>query len=139
MKEGPMLQQLATILRIAQIYTHAAHNKVSGQTFFQDHEFLGELYPAYEAAFDSVVERSIGLNQNVDFTAITEAAARYLKSASLKDCRTMLEEALYFEEQLCKEVEKLAASPLSQGTLQMVGTLADESESRQYKLKQRLK
>ena len=44
---------LLTILRFLQFYTHNAHNLLRGPTFFQDHEFLGELYPAYEVDYDA--------------------------------------------------------------------------------------
>ena len=55
------MKELAILLRMMQLYSHNAHNNAGGPTFFEDHKFLGKLYPQYEADYDSVVERIIGL------------------------------------------------------------------------------
>lgn len=127
---------LASLLRYLQLYSHMAHNLLGGETFFQDHEFFGELYPAYEADYDSVVERMIGLGEEIDLAKIQKAATQDLKAP--KTCKEALEEILSCEEDLCKALEDLAKDA-SLGTNNLLAALADESEARQYKLKQRLK
>ena len=70
------MDTIATQLRALQFLSHRAHNMVKGPTFFEDHEFLGEIYPAYEAAFDSVIERIIGTGSaTLSIVKINKAAA----------------------------------------------------------------
>lgn len=136
-----MLDQLVIILRAAQLYTHNAHNLVQGPTFFEDHEVLGGLYPKYEAAYDSVVERMIGLGQTPDLTEVQVGAVEVMrKLAQSSDPTHCFRVILQVEDMLCRKVEAcLASHPYSEGTKQLLGTLADESEARQYQLKQRVK
>lgn len=136
-----MLDQLVIISRAMQLYTHNAHNIITGLTFFEDHEVLGDLYPKYEVIYDSLVERMIGLNMSIDLTESQSGAVSVIQRLSLtsdpKQCFTII---LQLEEMLSKKVEEcLASKPYSEGTKQMLGNIADESEARQYKLKQRIK
>ena len=70
----PGLVDLATIFRAAYLVAHNSHHLIKGPTFFEDHEFLGELYGTYEEAYDSVVERLIGLTGNADVITINSKA-----------------------------------------------------------------
>ena len=72
------LDPIAIRLRASQFIAHNAHHLASGPTFFTDHKFFGKAYPAYEAAYDSIVERMIGLGEKPDLTDITTKAAREL-------------------------------------------------------------
>lgn len=127
---------LATLLRLMQFYAHLAHNKLGGDTFFQDHAFLGDLYSGYESDYDDVIERMIGLEQECDLIEIHQKAAEALSEPkSYKEC---FKEILKMEEQLCEAIDKLIKES-SEGTKQLIGNIADKSEMRQYKLKQRLK
>lgn len=127
---------LATLLRLMQFYAHIAHNKLGGETFFQDHAFLGELYAGYESDYDDVVERMIGLGEKVDLIEIHKKAADSLyECESYKEC---FKELLDMEKDLCDAIEKLVKDS-SEGTKQLIGGIADKSEMRQYKIKQRLK
>lgn len=130
---------LVSLLRMLQLYTHNAHNLLGGPTFFQDHEFLGELYPVYESEYDSIVERIIGLGKEIDLISTQQQAVDALKKCSqpksYKDCYA---EILKYEQMLCSMVEKLVKDS-SQGTIQLLGDAANKSEMRQYKIKQRLK
>lgn len=127
---------LLVLLRYLQLYTHIAHNVLGGQTFFQDHEFLGELYKGYEDDYDSVVERMIGNDVDVDLVEVQKKAVKDLENPeSYNEC---FETILKCEVDLCDAIEKIAPKA-SQGTMQMLGNIADKSEMRQYKLKQRLK
>ena len=77
------MKDLAIHLRYLQLVAHNAHNEVAGPTFFANHEFLGELYPAYETAYDAVVERIIGLGKPVDLCQVqVDAAAKLPKMPS---------------------------------------------------------
>lgn len=127
---------LATFLRHMQFYAHIAHNLVGGETFFQDHEFLGELYASYEGDFDAVVERMVGLGERFDLVKIHQDAVKGLdQPGSFNSC---FEEILKLEEKLCANIEKLVPDT-TQGTANMLQGIADKSEMRQFKLKQRLK
>jgi DNA-binding ferritin-like protein len=134
------MQELAVVLRTAQLVAHNYHNKVSGASFFADHEYLGELYGAYEAAYDGVVERIIGLGEECDLPAVTqlagERAAKYDPYDRAAD--EMFSDILAMEKQIqqwCVEFNKKA----SIGTQNFLQGLADQSEMRVYKLKQRIK
>jgi DNA-binding ferritin-like protein len=131
------MEEIATVLRYLQLYSHQAHNLVSGDTFFQDHGFLGELYPAYEDDYDDVIERSIGLGSPVDISKSNKVAAERLPEDSSLNTRSCLEHILSAEVHLCETIEAECKS-CSQGTMQLIGNIADKSEMRQYKIKQRL-
>lgn len=127
---------LPELLRYMQFYAHMAHNIIGGEYFFGDHEFFGSLYEDYEKAYDSVIERMIGLGESIDLAKTQKAATQGLKAP--KTCKEALEEILSCEEDLCKALEGLAKDA-SLGTNNLLAALADESEARQYRLKQRLK
>lgn len=131
------MKKLATYLRCMQLYTHNAHNMCKGDTFYADHETLGELYPVYEAAYDAVVERMIGLGKEIDLAEVQKDAA---SSASEKGVPTSFSSAfstiLSCEKELCKVIEE-ANEGASLGTQNFVQGLADQSEMRQYQLQQR--
>jgi len=50
------MSSIATLLRALQFLAHRAHNVIKGPTFFEDHKFLGKLYPDYEAAYDDIIQ-----------------------------------------------------------------------------------
>lgn len=135
---------LATLYRFLHLLAHAGHNLVNGCTFSQDHEFLSELYGAYDSAFDSIVERMIGLGKIVtaeERLALDNAAAIRLGEVDTTDLscnEDWFEVLLEGEKELCAAIEKLAGGKVSQGTLNLIAGLADESEARQYKLARRL-
>ena len=136
-----MLDQLVIIARAMQLYTHNAHNTITGPTFYEDHEVLGDLYPKYEETYDSLVERMIGLGMPVDLIESQSGAVAVIQKLPLTpDPTKCFSTILQLEGILCKKVEEcLASHPYSEGTKQMLGGMADESEGRQYKLKQRIK
>lgn len=134
-----MLDQLVIISRAMQLYTHNAHNMITGPTFFEDHEELGDLYPKYESIYDSLVERMIGLNISINLIESQSGAVAVIQnfpsSSEPKPCFTVI---LQLEQMLCKKIQEcLASHPYSEGTKQLLGGIADESEMRQYKLRQR--
>ena len=132
-----MLKRIATLYRTAQLYAHAAHNTVSGPNFFADHGFLGELYPVYEAAYDALVERAIGLSQEIDPLAIGREAG--VMSSNMDD-QQPFDVIAGIEKDLVRVIEaEIQSGKQSQGTINLLAQLADDSEARQYKIGQRLK
>lgn len=131
------LQKLAADFRFLQLYTHNAHNLIKGETFFVDHEELGGLYPVYEAAYDAIVERAIGIDEEIDLLKVQEIAIATLKQAekpeSFKVCFKSL---IDYEKYICKKIQEIVPS-YSEGTKQFLGGLADQAEIRIYKFKQR--
>lgn len=137
------LVKVATLLRAGQLYAHHAHNHTKGILFFPDHEFFGELYPTYETAYDGCVERYIGTcDKSLDTIRLGHDALDLLSDLP-RECgehnKNFYMGVLHIEKALCKYIESCIKTPMSEGTKQMLGTLADESEVRQYKIKQRLK
>ena len=133
------MDSLITQLRALQFLAHRAHNVIKGPTFFEDHEFLGELYPAYEAAYDSAVERVIGLGtEKLSLSKINIAAAQMsgiLPNETKPE--PFLRTILKGERDLCDLIDK-AVKGATQGTQNLLQGFADLSEARQYQLKQRL-
>lgn len=133
------MKDLAILLRALQLLAHLNHNVVIGQTFFADHAMLSELYTAYETAYDSVVERMIGTSvlDPKQLLDIQQSAVDVVKSATLSTDATAIFKALsHGEDELQRYCEAVKGSA---GTLNLVQQLADDSEVRNYKLKQRLK
>jgi DNA-binding ferritin-like protein len=133
------MHDLAVILRAAQLYAHNAHNLAQGATFFADHEELGELYPAYEGAYDLVVERMIGLDEQVDLNEIQVEAVKMLASFGPADPNKRAFQVLLEME---KEIQTACAGSLkgsTEGTKNMLQGLADDSEKRAYLIGQRVK
>lgn len=134
------MKNLAITLRAAQLFTHAAHNTISGCTFFSDHEFLGELYGTYEEVYDAVVERMIGLGQAIDLQEITRAScAKSLENdASKMDSTDIFVFLLSVEADIRKWAESYNADA-SFGSKNFLQGIADDSEMRSYKIGQRAK
>lgn len=130
------MKNVAILLRAMQLYAHAAHNLTHGKEFFQDHDFLGDLYPVYEADYDNVVERMIGLKGDCDINAITKAACNIATSAKLGESPFAV--LLATEKNLCDVIAK-EMSASSNGTQNLLQDIADRSEMRQYKLSRRLR
>lgn len=127
-----------------QLFAHAAHNLVNGPSFAPDHEFFGGAYAQHETDFDNVVERIIGLygEQHIDFAAVTMDAAKALASMKLGGKianEQFFQQQLAHEQQLGAMIDELCSvKGVSEGVKQLLGTIADNSEMRCYKIKQRL-
>ena len=126
-----------------QLFAHSCHNLVDGAPFHQDHEFFGAAYPAYEADYDSVAERCIGLHgeEYLKLENLVAGAAIKLKGApstGVKENSTFYQYLLQMEQELCTIVQGMLAGA-SEGTRQLLGDICNLSEMRQYKIKQRLK
>jgi hypothetical protein len=110
-----------------------------GKTFFSDHKFFGQLYPAYEEAYDSVVERMIGLGYDVDLNRVTKEAGKDAGSYAVKDIDPeMFFTTLFnFERNICDCIKEYCPN-MTVGTQNLLQGIADNSEVRQYQLRQRL-
>lgn len=135
------MDKLAALLRAAQLTAHNFHNTTKGVSFFADHEFFGEAYEAYEADYDAIIERDIGLGEtSFDLAAITREAA---EKAAVYDPSDMAADEmcavlLSMERLIQAECERLDPE-VSIGTSNLLQGIADKSEMRVYKLKQRIK
>lgn len=133
------MDSLITQLRALQFLAHRAHNVIKGPTFFEDHKFLGKLYPDYEAAYDSAVERVIGLGtEKLSIAKINIAASKM--SDILPDetkPEPFFRAILKGEKDLCGMIDK-AVENASHGTQDLLQGFCNDSEKRQYRLKQRL-
>lgn len=138
------MKELLQHLRAMQLFAHAAHNLVNGPSFAPDHEFFGSAYSVHESDFDDLVERIIGKygEQHVDFAGLTMQAAKMLASMQVSgkvSNEQFFEQQLAHEEQMCGMIDQLCGvAGVSEGTKQLLGNMADASEVRQYKIKQRI-
>lgn len=135
------MKDLAIYMRFLQLFAHNCHNMVSKVTFFSDHEFLGSIYSQAEGFYDNIIERMVGLGDEPDLIEIQLKAVNLLKEAkyNIQDNRACFMVILNIIKEMLGEIEDLSKTSLSQGTLQLIGTIADLQEVNVYKLKRRLK
>lgn len=137
------MKELIVLLRAAQIYAHNAHNLCGRVPFFSDHAFLAETYAQLDTDYDSCVERYIGITgQELDLNEILQMATElmmHLPTLGKDENSDFFRALLELEKEICHLIEQLCSSGVSIGTEQMVGDIANLSEMRQYKIKQRLK
>lgn len=132
------LQKLAADIRFMQFFGHNCHNLIKGETFFVDHPELAALYGSYESIYDSIVERAIGIDEEIDLVEVQQEAIATLAKAKMPDdFTTAFRSILTYEKYICSQIEKMLDG-YSEGTRQFLGNIADQSEARQYKLKQRI-
>ena len=134
------MDKIATTLRAAQLTAHNFHNMTRGVAFFADHEFFGEVYAELEGDYDAVVERCIGTGESIDLCEVTTNAAA--KSANY-DCSDMAaDEMCAVLLGLEREIQAQATEAnkgATLGTQNLLQGIADKSEMRVYKLRQRIK
>jgi DNA-binding ferritin-like protein len=134
------LDELAAQFRAMQLFAHIGHNRVSGPSFFEDHEFLGGLYEIYEGIYDSLAERMIGLGESPDLWEVTDSAnGKVQEMQAGTSSLDILSQLLAAEKTACSEIEGLIkGSGFSQATVNLLAQIADDSEQRQYKIQQRV-
>lgn len=134
------MEDLIILVKTLNIYGHIAHFLCARVVFMQDHEFLSEIYQAAEDNYDHLVERCIGLDIAIDLQQINLKAAQDASKISIgSDNSTKISACLELERQTVKVIEKLKADKkITLGTETLLGDIANASEIRQYKLKQRL-
>jgi DNA-binding ferritin-like protein len=132
------MHSIATLLRALQLFAHRAHNDVRGDGFFADHKFFGKIYGEYEEAFDSVIERMIGLGEKTDIVQInSDACADSSKLPNNHDAKRFFAVLIKSEENLCALIKK-AVPQSTDGTQNLLQGIADASEARLYLMKQRV-
>lgn len=136
---------LAVCLLCLKFYAHKAHHVVARVAFIPDHDLLGEIYSKADADYDDVVERFVGLHgdEALDEQKIMEAAVQKCAKYPLKgvkENKELLKVCLESLKEINSKIEPVCKKPgATQGTIQMVGNIADKNEVLIYKLQQRLK
>jgi DNA-binding ferritin-like protein len=138
------MKELLIRLRANQMFYHSAHILCGKSTFFSDHEFFKETYESVEKDYDDVAERMVGLGMydELQLGSLVNDLHFKLKDApstEVEDNKLFFQYALKIELGLTQIIEKLAREgKLSQGTLQLVGDIANRSEKRRYMIQRRL-
>ena len=132
---------LATILRAAQLYAHAAHHLVNGPSFFGDHEFFGDTYEELEGNYDDVIEQCLANNESIDFAELTAAASELMASSmptQTSDPDSLFSGQQELEVKIRKEIAKIMpeVGDAAQGLIQ---SIAQSSMRRSFKILARLK
>jgi len=129
---------VATQLLSLRLFAHRAHHDTRGPTFFSDHKEFGKFYEAYDSAYDSVVERIIGLGGKPDLAKLAETAAQMAAVKPNEHSPAQLFGVLLSSEKrlckLCTEDMKKA----TEGTKNLLAQLCDDSEQRQFLIEKRL-
>lgn len=127
---------LACQLRLMNLFYHNQHNLAKGIAFESDHELFLEFYEKMDDDYDDVVERSIGMGMSSpsNLALSTQHVAEKIKDVPVDK---PFETAEQLEKILC-DYCKLIDKDGSIGVKQLVGEIANQSEIRQYKIKQRL-
>lgn len=102
------------------------------------------MYEEVEGEYDSVAERMIGLGDSsqLNLHAITDAVSQKCKQYPIdaKENAALFQAALQLEKELQQQIEMMVkAGGVSQGVVQLLGDIAQRSEIRTYKIKQRIK
>lgn len=136
------MREIIILLKLLNIVAHNAHNKVARVVFMQDHELLAEIYEEADTMYDDVVERMIGLDQEINLTEVHMMSAQALQQfpSEAKENSEYFKSILTIEKEICSIIENLVRSQqVSVGTEQLLGDICNKLEMHGYKLKQRLK
>lgn len=139
------LHYLASCLKAMKFFYHAAHNLVARVPFFQDHEAFGSFYEEADSDYDDVVERCIGLHGAENFNikkVIQDACSKFqsLPANEIGENKKFFEIGLSLEKELQLKIQNMCKLPdATEGTKQLIGDIANKSEMRSYKIKQRMK
>jgi DNA-binding ferritin-like protein len=135
------MDKLAVLLKCENLVAHNFHNLAQGMAFFADHKAFEKIYEELEEDYDAVIERDIGLGEEgFDITKITREAGEKAASYDPADMRNdeMCAVLLGMERQIQAECERLNPDA-TLGTQNLLQGIADRSEMRVYKLRQRIK
>lgn len=110
--------------------------------FFQDHDFFKEIYGFCSDSYDDVLERMIGRGMPLDLAKVTVEAAQIAVQAPIS-VKENKEYYLHIQSKfkVCNQmIEVLCAEKgQTQGTIQLLGDIANKIEGYQYKIAQRIK
>lgn len=138
-----LLMEILCHLEAMNLYYHNAHNNVKGSFFFQDHAAFADYYAEAEDDYDALAERIIGLTGTViEINEVLKKAYEKLAPisfSSFKENKELFIKGLEFEQHLQNMCNQIDKSALSSGCRQLVGDIANSSEARTYKIKQRVR
>jgi len=138
------MKELLYLLRAMQIYSQSAHHLVKGTPFHSDHAFFGDTYESVGGDFDDVAERIVGLygEEHLHLQNMLQSICGKLSDApccGVEDNEVFYKYQYKLEEKLKSLIKQIIASGVSPGVEQLIGNIADKSEMRCYKIKQRVK
>jgi DNA-binding ferritin-like protein len=138
------MKELLYLLRAMNIYSQSAHHLVKGTPFHSDHAFFGDVYDALIDAYDSVAERIVSLygEEPLKLDVVMSMAMSKIADApsvGVMDNKVFYEYQERLESRLRDLVAKIIATGVSPGVEQLIGEIANQSEIRSYKIKQRMK
>jgi DNA-binding ferritin-like protein len=138
------MKELMYLLRAIRIYSQNAHHLVKGTPFHSDHNFFGDVYNEVGGDFDDVAERIIGLygEEHLNLQNMLQAVVAKLvdaPSTGVSDNKVFYEYQFKMEDKLKNLIKQIIASGVSPGVEQLIGDIANKSEMRCYKIKQRMK
>jgi len=139
------MHEILILLRAMGLFAHDAHHHVAHVPFFADHEFFGDTYTELITDYDDIAERAIGLmgDEAVNLQLILPGVMQILQGApgvKISQNSAFFNFQLKLELELCAKLDHFIKSgQLTSGTEQLLGEICNKSESRQYKIKQRIK
>jgi DNA-binding ferritin-like protein len=138
------MKELLYLLRAMQLFTHSCHHLVKGTPFHSDHEFFAEVYSDLENDYDSVAERIIGLygEESLELNTVLNGAMSKLMdvpSINVPDNKVYYNHLYKMDEKLKNLIKQIIAAGVTPGTEQLIGEIANKTEIRCYKVKQRMK
>lgn len=138
------MKELMYLLRAMQIYSQNAHHLVKGTPFHSDHAFFGDVYNGLAGDFDDVAERIIGVygEDHLDLQNMLQTVLVKLSDApsvGTTENKVFYEYQLKMEDKLKNLIKQIISSGVSPGIEQLIGDIANKSEMRCYKIKQRMK
>jgi DNA-binding ferritin-like protein len=137
--------ELAILVKCLELYSHSAHHIVARAVFIPDHEMLGSIYSKMNGDYDNIIERFVGLkgSEALDEQAVLVAAVQKCGTHPLKgitENKTVLSTCLQQIKDINAKIEVMCKAPgVTQGTIQLLGNMADLNEVVIYKLQQRVK
>lgn len=126
------------------ILFHQYHNVVARIAFGSDHELFEDWYKELSKHYDSVAERLVGLTDSsqLNLHAIMDGVNSKCKNYPIdaKENATLFQAALQCEKELQSMLDQLIKNGgISEGTRDLLAGIANDSEVRIYKQKQRIK
>lgn len=130
-------------LRLMHLLFHHYHNVVARVAFGADHELFNEWYNDLSEDYDSVAERLVGLTDSsqLNLHAILDGVSAKCKQypQDAKENAILFQAGLQLESELKQQIDALIKTGgVSEGTKNLLAQIADDSESRVYKIKRRL-
>lgn len=138
------MKESIILLRTLNLVYHHMHNIANGCSFAGDHDMLADMYEALDGEYDMLVERHIGLGNELSrdmAVEILKESAEFMQnmpdSMGSANMNEFFQYALDMEGMLRSQLESAMAGS-SKGTENLLQDLCDKSEAREYKLRRRI-